>query len=282
MGPSVADTTAIAIRALTFQYPNGLVALDGLTLSVGEGELLGVVGPSGCGKSTMLRLIAGLDQPAGGTIALQRIGDPVNGASDELSRPLLTMMFQEDSVVPWMKVHANVQLWFKFNRRNRSPDLRARADELLEMVGLSRYRDLYPSQLSGGMRRRVALVTAVVAEPSILLLDEPFSALDEPTRLGLHQDLLRLVRRRRMSCCLVTHDIGEAVSLCDRVAVLSGRPGHVAELVDVPLGSERNVLKLRESEQFLSLYGKVWQALRAQLPTGPRPAVNVDAQMETG
>jgi NitT/TauT family transport system ATP-binding protein len=251
------DVPVVSVRDLVFRYPTGTVALDRLSMSIRPGEIVGVVGPSGCGKSTLLRAISGLRPASSGTIEVRR------GPGSE-SRPALGMLFQEDTLVPWMKVYGNAGLYFKFNKGFSREEVRQRVDELLDMVGLSAFRDAYPGQLSGGMRRRAALVAAVAPHPQVLLLDEPFSALDEPTRVAVHRDVLTLIRAMDITCCLVTHDLGEAITLCDRVLVLSGRPGRVIQSIDIDLGRDRDLQGIRATPRFLELYGQLWNLLQEQ------------------
>jgi len=261
----------IEIRGLQFAYPDGTSVIGDISQSVPIGSTLGVVGPSGCGKSTLLAIIAGLLTPTGGSIEL-----PLKGSDHQLA-----MLFQQDTVLPWLTVRANVALFARFKShglrpsifrnfaRNRNvlrdPALRKRVDELLALVDLSNLADRYPYQLSGGQRRRLAFLTAVAPEPRILLLDEPLSSLDEPTRVGVHQDMFRISRLMGMTIILVTHDLAEAISLSDRVVVLSKAPSSISFEHDVPFGSERNMLELRNTPEFLQLYGDVWENLSAQM-----------------
>jgi ABC-type nitrate/sulfonate/bicarbonate transport system ATPase subunit len=164
------------------------------------------------------------------------------------------MMFQKDTLLPWMTVAENVALHHRF-RNVRRHARQERAMELLELVGLADFENRHPYELSGGMRRRVALLTAIAPQPQVLLLDEPFSSLDEPTRVVIHQEMFDLIRRLGVSTILVTHDLAEAISLCDEVAVMSPRPGRIVNRYSVPFGSSRRILQLRQSEEFLSLYG---------------------------
>lgn len=177
------------------------------------------------------------------------------------------MLFQEDTLVPWMKVAGNAGLYFKFNKGYPRDEVKSRVDELLVMVGLEAFRNAYPVQLSGGMRRRAALVAAVAPHPRVLLLDEPFSALDEPTRVSIHRDLLTLIKAVDITCCLVTHDLAEAITLCDRVLVLSGRPGRVIRSVDIDLGPDRDLREIRSTPRFLELYGDLWNLMHEQAAT---------------
>jgi ABC-type nitrate/sulfonate/bicarbonate transport system ATPase subunit len=178
------------------------------------------------------------------------------------------MVFQKDTLLPWLTVRDNVALYFRFNHASKA-SVRARVDELIELVGLTAFANAYPYQLSGGMRRRAALLAAVAPNPSVLLLDEPFSSLDEPTRVAVHQDMLRIIEQNRMTAVLVTHDIAEAISLCDEVVILTSRPGRVFRRHTIPFGRHRNVLELREERRFLDLYATLWHELSLQLVASP-------------
>ena len=268
----VDDRPAILeLRDLRFSYGGGIDVLDGVSLSIQTGGIVGIVGPSGCGKSTLLSLVAGLSTPTSGTIARRRV-DP--------SRHPLSMVFQKDTVLPWLTVADNVRLFAKFKRHRARPGLGGlrkrsggqplddRVAELLTIGGLSDRADAYPYQLSGGMRRRLAFLTAVAADPEVLLLDEPFSSVDEPTRVGIHQDVFRIARMMNMSAMLVTHDLAEAITLCDRVVILSNRPARIATSYEIPFGEERQMLELRETKQYLELYGHLWHDLSQQIAAG--------------
>jgi len=263
-GTAEAVRNAIVLDGVSFSYPGGVRALGQLTLSIASNRVTGIAGPSGCGKSTMLYLLAGLYRPEGGKILWQT--EP--GASASGRHPL-AMVFQKDTLLPWLTVSENVGFSFTFNRIDQA-EAKSRVDWLLEMVGLSEFAKAYPYQLSGGMRRRVAFLTAVAPFPSVLLLDEPFSSLDEPTRVAIHQDVLTIIREMRMTVVLVTHDLGEAISLCDEVAILTRRPGSVASRYEIPFGAERNILDLRQDRLFLELYGQLWRELSRQLEPGSK------------
>jgi len=260
------DNAPVAVvRNLSFAYPAGTVALRGLSLAIQAREVVGIIGPSGCGKSTLLRIISGLLPAGTGTVEVR----PAAGGEPH---PALSMLFQEDTLVPWMKVASNAGLYFKFNNGHSRQEVRKRIDELLTMVGLREFRNAYPSQLSGGMRRRAALVAAVAPHPQLLLLDEPFSALDEPTRVGIHRDMLTLIKTLEITCCLVTHDLAEAITLCDRILVLSARPGRLIRSVEVGLGPDRDLREIRSTPGFLSLYAELWNLLEQlthEVPQGP-------------
>ena len=221
--------------------------------------MTGVVGPSGCGKSTLLALVAGLLAPANGRVAwAPDTADP--------PRHPLTMMFQKDTLLPWLTVENNIGLHFRVSTSRLSKEQqRARIAELISLAGLDGAERKFPYQLSGGMRRRTAFLTSVAPHPRTLLLDEPFSALDEPTRIGIHQDIFNIVKREGITVLLITHDLGEAITLSDQVLVLTAQPASVFRRFEIPFGATRNFLELRESAQFLELYGQVWEQLAVQI-----------------
>ena len=249
-----------------FAYPGGAPVLDGVDISVPEGSITGLVGPSGCGKSTLLALLAGLLQPDAGrlTWSQDRAQPP---------RHPLTMMFQKDTLLPWMTVEDNIGLHFRLARStlDRSAQ-KARIAELIRLAGLEGAERKFPYQLSGGMRRRTAFLASVAPHPRVLLLDEPFSALDEPTRIGIHQDIFHIVKREGITVLLITHDLGEAISLSDQVLVLTAQPARVFRRFEIGFGAQRDFLGLRENPQFLSLYGQVWEQLAVQIQRSRRPA----------
>jgi NitT/TauT family transport system ATP-binding protein len=245
----------ISIKDIGYAYPNGTVALDGLSIEIEAGKVTGIVGPSGCGKSTLLRLIAGLASPTSGQIVV---------SGEARDRHPLTMVFQQDTLLPWLTVRDNVGLFYRFNRAPKS-DVRERVDALLGLAGLEAFSNAYPYQLSGGMRRRTAFLAGVAPQPHVLLLDEPFSSVDEPSRIGIHKQVLEIIHRLHITTVLVTHDLAEAVSLSDQVAIISARPGRVAVLHEIPFGDDRNVFTLRQRPEFLELYGQLWRGLSEQI-----------------
>ena len=214
----------IELRGVAKAYPLGrgrsLTALEGVDLSVAPGGFTALLGPSGCGKSTILRMVAGLDQPDAGTLA-------VGGRSPgELARAhRLGVAFQDHALLPWLSVADNVALPFRLARR---PVDRDRVDELVRLVGLGGFERARPRQLSGGMRQRASIARALALDPDVLLLDEPFGALDAVTRRRLNVELRHIWEQRRTTTLMVTHDVTEAVFLADQVVVLAGRPGRVA------------------------------------------------------
>lgn len=230
---------------LTYHTRQGEVtALKELTFSLGEGEFAAMIGPSGCGKSTILSLAAGLIKPSAGSVTL--------GGS-------IGYMLQRDELFPWRTIEKNLYLPLEVQKKN-TPARRARALELAEQYGLSGFLKSYPSQLSGGMRQRAALIRTLVMEPDILLLDEPFSALDYQTRLNVCEDVCRVIRGEKKTALLVTHDISEAISIADRVLVLSARPARVVASHKMDF-TEVSPLKRRESPQFSGWFERLWKEL---------------------
>ncbi len=241
-------------------FPNGHVALGEVSLRVAEGEILAVIGASGGGKSTLLRLVAGLDAPTEGRIALD--GAPLTGPS-----PKVGVVFQEPRLMPWLKVKDNVA--FGLSRQLPRSERERRAAEEIARVGLARFADALPKTLSGGMAQRAALARALVTRPSVLLLDEPFSALDALTRQSLQEELVGLWERDRPTLLLVTHDLDEALFLADRVLVLGGQPGRIRLDLPVPLPRPR-------PRDGLAL-ARLRERLFAELPHGPPPELSAAA-----
>lgn len=221
---------------------DGGYALLGVDLEIERGEFVCVIGPSGCGKSTLLRLIGGLMEPTSGEIRIDGRA-PVEAQADKA----FGFVFQEPSLLPWRTVADNVRLPLEVNRRN-NPSGGYSVGELLELVGLDRYAGYYPSQLSGGMQQRAALARALVSGASLLLMDEPFGALDEITRAAMGYELLRIWDADQKSVVFVTHSISEAVTLSDRVVALSSGPGRVSGVVDIGLPRPRSREMEREPE----------------------------------
>jgi NitT/TauT family transport system ATP-binding protein len=230
----LSDVIEVDAVSQTFRSGKGTVAaLADLTLSVQDGECVAVIGRSGCGKSTLLRLIAGLLKPTAGAVAVG--GEPVTGPRRDVA-----MMFQRPALLPWRSVLHNVLLPLEISG-DRDRESRQRAQDLLELAGLGGFENRLPHELSGGMQQRVALCRALVTEPRVLLMDEPFSALDSLTRIELGEELQRVHMTRNTTIVLVTHSIEEAVLLADRVVVLSSRPGRVQDVVDVKIPRPREL-----------------------------------------
>jgi NitT/TauT family transport system ATP-binding protein len=211
--------SAVRLSGVTKVFANGVQALGLLDLSIAGGEFVSLLGPSGCGKSTALRLIAGLTQPTSGQVQV---------AAAPHGRRSIGFVFQEPTLMPWATVWDNVFLPLRLQRRPRV-DVAAKIDEAIASVGLAEFAGVYPRELSGGMKMRVSLARALVTDPDILLMDEPFAALDEITRFRLNNDLLELWRRARRTVVFVTHSVFESVYLSQRVVVMTPRPGRVAE-----------------------------------------------------
>jgi len=231
--------------------------LDDITLAAGPGEFVSFIGPSGCGKSTLLRLIAGLTPTSAGSIV-------VGGTNPEDARQGVFLVFQDANLLPWRRVAANVELPLMLRGDSRD-SRRSRAKDMLALVGLAEAAGKFPWQLSGGMKMRVSIARALSVAPRILLLDEPFGALDEMTRDRLNEDLLAIRERDPFTAFFVTHSVAEAVFLSTRVVVLSANPGRVARMIDVPFAYPR-AAELRETPEFLELLAETSRALRAVLP----------------
>jgi len=226
---------AVQMTGLAKAFRTGgreVLALDGIDLSVASGELVCLLGPSGCGKSTLLNAIAGFAPPTAGTLLAN--GRPVAGPGPDRG-----MVFQEYALFPWMTVEANVA--FGLELKGEPPAaIRARVEELLRQLALWEFRDRFPKDLSGGMRQRVAIARVLAIDPPMLLMDEPFGALDALTRRNLQDELLRIWSALRKTIVFVTHGIEEAIYLADRVVVMTYRPGRVKRIVPVPLGRPRD------------------------------------------
>lgn len=229
-------------------------ALSHISFDLMPGEFLSVVVPSGCGKSTLLNLIAGLIEPECGSIILD--GKAVCGNSSTVG-----YMLQKDHLLEWRSIYKNILLGLEI-RGQLTPDKLAHAEELLHTYGLDRFRNSRPSQLSGGMRQRAALIRTLVLEPELLLLDEPFSALDYQTRLNVSDDIGKILKSSGKPAILVTHDISEAISMADRVLVLSARPATVQKVVDIHLTLEnRTPLSSRNAPDFKKYFNLIWKEL---------------------
>jgi len=231
-----------------------LQVLGGIDLSVFEGELVAIVGPSGCGKSTFLSAVDGLVKPTAGEI---RVGGRIVTAPG----PDRAMVFQQDSLFPWRTVLKNVIYGLELQKRMSATDMRARADALIELVGLSGFAEHYPHELSGGMRQRVNIARALAPDPELLLLDEPFAALDAQTREFMQVELLKILARAGKTGVFITHQIDEAIFLADRVAVFSARPARIREIVTVDLGPKRD-LEMKFSARFRELQDHIWRMIQ--------------------
>ncbi len=246
--------SAIECQDVFFDYPNGVSALEEINLSVPDGAFVSLIGPSGCGKSTLLRLAADVLQPTAGRVS---IGDAPPRAARTARR--IGMVFQEPALLRWRRVARNVELPLELGGR-RDEEGRRRALELLARVGLADTAERLPRQLSGGQRQRVALARALIQDPAVLLMDEPFGALDQITRDEMNRMLLQVWEATRITVLFVTHSIAEAVYLSDRVAVFTPRPGRIHALIDIPLPRPR-LLAVRRDPAFFELETRVLSAL---------------------
>lgn len=219
----------LALDGVDKRFPNGVLALRDLRLHVARGELLALLGPSGCGKSTVLRLLAGLDTPSAGGVRVGESG----------TRPRISYVFQDATLMPWATVFDNIWLPLRIAGQSRT-QAAARIDALIGTLGLAGFEQAYPSELSGGMKMRVSIARALATDPEVLLMDEPFAALDEITRQRLNEDLLALWQQLHFTLVFVTHSVAEAVFLAQRVVVMAPRPGRVVAQVPVNQPYPRN------------------------------------------
>jgi NitT/TauT family transport system ATP-binding protein len=232
-----------------------IMALQDISLSIGEGEFFCIVGPSGCGKTTLLRILAGLDDASSGTINIK---------STNINRPVNSMVFQEQSIFPWMTVLDNVSYGLHMRGIPKKERYEI-ARHYIEMIGLSKFTHAYPSQLSGGMKQRVSVARAFANDPEILLMDEPFGALDEQNRILLQQELLRIWEEARKTTVFITHSIDEALCLGDRIMVMSANPGVVKTIIINDLPRPRNISEIRTSLQYNQLFQSIWFILRDEV-----------------
>ena len=262
VGASFAATPQIEVRGLKHRYRTGdggyVDALDDVSFVVPAGAVLTVVGPSGCGKSTLVHLIAGLIRPLGGTML-------VDGQAVVRPGPDRGVVFQELAILPWRTVRGNIGHGLEIARRPRRERERI-VDEYIELVGLRGFEDRYPHELSGGMKQRVAVARTLAADPKVILMDEPFAAVDAQTRITLQEELLRISTLTSKTILFVTHSVDEAVFLGDRVLVLTRRPGRVKSLVEVPLPRpERSWDALSGQPRFLAVREQVMRLVRAEI-----------------
>ncbi|HEX2439173.1 MAG TPA: ABC transporter ATP-binding protein [Methylomirabilota bacterium] len=251
----------IVVRDLTKTFREDgreVAAVQGATFAVHEQEFVAIVGPSGCGKSTILNMIGGLIAPSSGVIEID--GAPLAGPAP----PQVGYVFQKDTVFPWRTVTRNIALGLEY-RGVPAAEVQRRVREAVELAGLTGFEEAFPATLSGGMRQRVALMRTLVVEPQILLMDEPFGALDTHTKINLHAELLALWETRHQTVVFVTHDLSEAITLADRIVVMTRRPGRVKLVHEVALARPRDVIALRESEAYAHEYSALWHVLGEEL-----------------
>src|SRR5579884_1321614 len=260
--PSAGDSVKIRVEGLRHRYRGtgrrDLLALDGVSFEIRDGEILAVVGPSGCGKSTLIGLIAGLIKPEAGVVLVD--GVTVRGPGRDRG-----VVFQELAILPWRTVRGNIGHGLEIARVPRA-EREAIVDRFIAMVGLTGFEERYPHELSGGMKQRVAVARTLAADPKVVLMDEPFAAVDAQTRITLQEELLRISMETRKSILFVTHSVDEAVFLGDRVLVFTHRPGRVKEIVEVPIPrSERRFDRLAGDPRFLEVREWVTRLVRAEL-----------------
>jgi NitT/TauT family transport system ATP-binding protein len=231
-------------------------ALGPLDLELSRGEFFAVVGPSGCGKSTLLEIIAGLTPPSAGTVAFE--GSPIRGEAPEG----VGVVFQEDASLPWLDVADNVAFGLRRSKLSAAERDR-RVGDVLRLVGLSEFAHAYPAQLSGGMRQRVCIARTLVMQPRLILLDEPFGALDQQTRLLMGDELLRLWRETSATVFLITHALDEATMLADRIGVMSARPGRLIDVLETAWPRERDS-RIVERREFGAITARLWKSLREE------------------
>jgi NitT/TauT family transport system ATP-binding protein len=267
-----AERVRIRVAGLDMRYPapGGEVrALDNVSFEIAEGEFVGLLGPSGCGKSTILNIVAGLLDRTGGEVRI----DSEVVRHGQVNRQV-GYVFQRDTVFPWRTVEANIGYGLEIAGVAKA-ERQAKVRRTIEAAGLAGFDKSFPRMLSGGMRQRVALMRTLIMEPEILLMDEPFGALDTHTKLEMHKTLLEMWERERQTVLFVTHDLGEALTLASRIILLSARPGRVKEDVAVTFPRPRDAVALRETAEFGRCYSHVWHALgeefrrsRADAPAG--------------
>jgi NitT/TauT family transport system ATP-binding protein len=255
--PAPAATAAppkIRIANLSRRF-GAVSAIDNFSLDVESGSFVMIVGPSGCGKTTLLRIVANLDTPSDGSVEI---------ACSDASKPSNAMVFQGDSIFPWLTVWDNAA--YGLNLRGES---KARIKDVvgyyLDRTGLTHVADRYPFQLSGGMRQRVSIARAFATDPEVLLMDEPFSALDEQNKTLLQQELLRIWDETRKTVLFITHSVDEAVTLGDKILVMTAGPGRIKAIIDVPFARPRNVIELRGKPEYGELIFRIWGYLREEV-----------------
>ncbi len=249
---------ALEIKNITMNYQDinsEVTAIDNISLKVKEGEFVVIIGPSGCGKSTLLSILCGILKPSSGEVY-------INGVKTSGITPKVGYMLQSDNLLEWRTIYKNILLGLEIQHRVNDESIEY-ANKLLKTYGLYEFRESYPSQLSGGMRQRAALIRTLVTKPDILLLDEAFSALDYQTRLSVTDDVYSIIKNEKKTTIMVTHDIPEGISMADRVVVLSKRPAVIQKIhnIEFPDIAERTPLLCRKSPKFSSYFDILWREL---------------------
>ncbi|WP_371361387.1 Bicarbonate transport ATP-binding protein CmpC [Sporomusa rhizae] len=252
------DNDSLVLNNIGKTFTTGhvqITALTNINISIGDGEFFSIVGPSGCGKTTLLRILAGLDTASTGTVDIKI------KTSD---RPVNSMVFQEQSVFPWMQVIDNVAYGLKLRGIPKKERYEI-AERYIRMIGLSKFAKSYPHQLSGGMKQRVSVARAFANDPEILLMDEPFGALDEQNRIILQQELLRIWELSKKTTVFITHSIDESLCLSDRILIMTAHPGTVKSIVDVDLPRPRDIASIRTTLRYNELFQTIWLTLREEV-----------------
>ena len=242
-----------------------VVAVDNASFRINDGEFVALHGPSGCGKSTILNMVATLIAPSGG-------GIKVDGVPVTFGRPVrhVGYVFQKDTLFPWRTVEDNIGYSLEL-AGVAAANRRARVAEAIHQAGLDGFARFYPASLSGGMRQRVSLMRTLIANPEILLMDEPFGALDTHTKIDMHEVLLRIWDREQQTVLFVTHDLGEALTLADRIILLSARPGRIKDMFEVDFAQPRDAVKVRETPRYAELFQHIWHSLGEEFVKGRSP-----------
>lgn len=263
----VYENDSIIINNLTKTFNthnNQVTALQDINLTIGDGEFFCIVGPSGCGKTTLLRILAGLENATSGDIIIK---------SSNNDRPINSMVFQEQSILPWMTVRDNVAYGLRMRGVPKKKRLEI-ANRYIQMIGLTKFADAYPCQLSGGMKQRVSVARAFANDPEILLMDEPFGALDEQNRIILQQELLRIWEGTQKTTVFITHSIDEALCLGDRVMVMTAHPGRVKTIINIDLPRPRDISNIRTTLHYNELFQQIWLNLRDEVLRGKEHEFN--------
>ena len=256
-GEAILDPAIVADGASKLFLDGAVVAFHQLSLAVKRNEIMCVVGPSGCGKTTLLRLAAGLLAASEGAVLYK--GTPVVGLNTNVG-----YVTQDSNLFPWLTALGNVEFPLAI-RGVAAAERREKALHWLRLVGLEGFENNYPSELSGGMQKRVSIVRTLIYEPAVVLLDEPFGALDAQTRMGLHHELLELWRERKSTMLFITHDLVEAITLSDQIVVMTRRPGRVKEIYEVPLVRPRNVFEIYLEPGFEAAYAALWKHFKSEI-----------------
>jgi NitT/TauT family transport system ATP-binding protein len=260
-----ADVQRIDVRGLSKSFQlagTAIEAVRDVSFSVRRGEFVALLGPSGSGKSTILNMVATLIKPSGGQILID--GTPVVSGK---ATPNVGYVFQRDTLFPWRTVAANIGYGLQLSGVSVA-DQNARIAACVAQAGLQGFEEAYPSALSGGMRQRAALMRTLVVEPQILLMDEPFGALDTHTKIDMHEVLLRIWEREQQTVLFVTHDLGEALTLADRIILLSARPGMIKDIFEVDFARPRDAVKVRETPRYAELFQHIWHSLGEEFVKG--------------